>query len=141
MLVINFANRPARRPIATPGTLSQCAECDHPARQCLGHAQVGQCGCHRLDELLLPNLRIENGELLARHRQQFLTWRGPLLHSCLVLAHQVEQSAHLPRGLLRLPACLQRAQGSTGACVFSGAVDPVTVRRYMAVLEAINVLW
>ena len=57
---------PPRRPQATPGTLSQCAEWHHTARQCLWHAQVGQCGCHRLDELLLPNLRIENGQVLAR---------------------------------------------------------------------------
>ena len=52
-----------RRPLATP---AQCAEWHHPARLCLWHAQVGQCGCHRLDELLLPNLRIENGEVLSR---------------------------------------------------------------------------
>jgi len=65
-----------------------------------------QCGCHRLDEHLLTNLRIENGEVLARCPQHCCTPSGHVLHCCLVLAHQVEQSAHLPRGLLRLPACL-----------------------------------
>ena len=109
---------PPRRPLATSGTLLQCAEWRHPARQCLWHAQVGQCGCHRLDKLLLPNLRIENGEVLARSPQHVCTRKGRLLHCWPVLAQQVEQSAHLSRGLLRLPACLQRAQGSTGACGF-----------------------
>jgi len=73
--------------------------------------------------------------------QHFLTCRGPLVHACLVLAHQVEQSAHLLRSLCRLPACLQRARGSAGACIFPGAVQPVTDTRYMAVPEAITELW
>ena len=55
-----------RRPLATPGTLSHCAEWHQLARQCLWHAHFSQCGCHRLDKFLLPNLRIENGEFLAR---------------------------------------------------------------------------
>ena len=112
---------PPRRPLANPGTLSQCAEWHHPARQCLWHAQVGQCGCHRLDELLLPKLRIENEEVMARMLQNLGGNIGEFLHSCLVLTHQVEQSAYLPRSLLSLPACLQRAQSSTGACVFCRA--------------------
>jgi hypothetical protein len=44
------------------------------------------------------------------------------LHESSVLAHQVEQSAHLPLGLLKLPACLEgvdasaRARNLTRAC-------------------------
>ena len=100
---------PPCRPLVTPGTLSQCAEWHHPARQCLWHAQVGNCGCHRLDELTRSSLRIENGELPARQLQQYCTPSGLLLHPRFVRAHQVEQSTHLPHGLLRLPACLQGA--------------------------------
>jgi hypothetical protein len=65
----------------------------------------------------------------ARLPQHCGTTSGELLNSGLVLSHQVEQSAYLPRGLLRLAACLPGAQGSTGACS-AGAVEPVPVRRY-----------
>ena len=81
----------------------------------------GQFGCHGVDELLVPMLRIENLEVRSGIAQNILTEIEHGFHCYLVLVHQVEQSAHVPRGLLRLPACLQRAQGSTGACVFSRA--------------------
>jgi hypothetical protein len=38
------------------------------------------------------------------------------LHSSPVLAHKVEQSAHLPLGQLRVSACLEGANGSRRAC-------------------------
>jgi hypothetical protein len=50
--------------------------------------------------------------------QQAFTSGGQGLHGCLVLAHQVEQSAHLPRCILRPPTFLVRVEGSTRACVF-----------------------
>jgi hypothetical protein len=46
--------------------------------------------------------------------EQVFTAHQVFLHRSPVLAHQVEQSAHLPLGL-RFPACLQRAEGSTTA--------------------------
>jgi hypothetical protein len=46
---------------------------------------------------------------------------GVVLRCCLVLAQKVEQSAHLPRGLFRPPACLVRKEASTNACVSSRA--------------------
>jgi hypothetical protein len=33
-------------------------------------------------------------------------------HWCLVLAQEVEQSVHVPDGLFRPPACLDKAKGS-----------------------------
>ena len=62
--------------------------------------------------------RVENLEVLAGFAKQLSTLGGEVLHSCLVLAHEVEQSAHLLRGLLRLPACLNRAESSKSAGVF-----------------------
>ena len=62
--------------------------------------------------------RIENREVLPREQQQFCARAGQMAHFRLVLAHQPEQRAHLRRSRLRLPACLQRAEGSAGACVF-----------------------
>ena len=70
--------------------------------------KLGQRGCYQLDELLLPMLRVEDLEACTGS-QQFSTLRGDIFHGCLVPAQQVEQSAHLPHGLLRSPACLSRA--------------------------------
>ena len=80
--------------------------------------KLGQRGCHRLDELLLPVPRVENLEVHAGSAQKVSTLRGEAFHCCLVVAQKVEQSAHLLRGFLRSPACLVRAWGSTSACVF-----------------------
>jgi len=73
-----------------------------------------------LDEFLLPNLWIENLEELAGPLQQTFTLRQVVLHRSPV--HQVEQRAHLPRGLLRFPACLEGAEGSTRACGLNRAL-------------------
>ena len=102
------------RQLDTSGTLVQIAGFRHPAH-------FGQLNCHRLDELLPPNLRIENHEARARLRQHLFTPTGQVLHRSLVLAHHVEQSAHIPRGLFTIPACLKTAEGSTSVCVFSQA--------------------
>jgi hypothetical protein len=53
--------------------------------------------------------------------EQKFTGHQVVLNCCLVLAHQVEQSAHLPLGLLRLPAYLKGAEGSTRACALTRA--------------------
>ena len=69
-------------------------------------------GCHGRNELLPPMLWVEDLEVKACLIQQVSTLSGEVLHSCLVPAHEVEQSAHLLRSLLRPPACLTRAGGS-----------------------------
>ena len=74
--------------------------------------KLGQLGCHQLDERLLPMLRVEDLEVHAGDIQQLSKLIGLALHCCLVVAHEVEQSAHLPRGLLKPPACLNGAGGS-----------------------------
>ena len=83
--------------------------------------QVGPLGCYRLDELSLPKLWIENLETQSGVLQQTLTLRQVGLHFCPVLAHKVEQSAHLPLGLRRFPACLEGAEGLTRARVLPQA--------------------
>ena len=104
------------RALGTPRTLLSLAASGYQGRH------SGQFGCHGLDELLLPKLRIENLEVLAGLLQQTLTVQQVGLHESSVLAHQVEQSAHLPLGLLKLPACLEgvdasaRARNLTRAC-------------------------
>jgi hypothetical protein len=42
-----------------------------------------------------------------------LIMRQIVFHYSPVLAHKVEQSAHLPLGLRRFSACLEGAEGST----------------------------
>ena len=75
--------------------------------------------------------RVEDLEVLAGVKKQLLAADGHGLHCCLVVAHEVEQSAHLTRGLLRPPACLDGAGGSTiagkagGLKVRSDQVEPV----------------
>ena len=83
-----------------------------------GHlTKAGHLGCHRLDELLLPKLRIENMEL-AGITQQLLKFTE-VTHGGLVLAQKVEQGAHLPRALVMLPACLQQTQSlNECGCLF-----------------------
>jgi len=71
--------------------------------------KLGQLGCHQLDELLLPTLRAEDLEVPGSFTQHGLADTGHAFHCCLVVAHEVEQRAHLPFGLLRSPACLSRA--------------------------------
>ena len=77
--------------------------------------QFRQFGCHRVDELLVAMLWIENLEARTGLAQNNLTETEHGFHCCLVLAHEIEQSAHLTRGLLRLPACLVRAKHSRSA--------------------------
>jgi len=72
----------------------------------------GQFGCHGVDELLVPMLRIENLEVRIGIVKDNFTDTKHGVHCCLVFAQEVEQSAHVPRGLLRLPACLVRAEDS-----------------------------
>ena len=88
----------------------------------LSSAQVGLFGCHCLNELLLPALRIEDLEVHADILQHILTlsYRHSLgVHCCLVPAYAAEQSAHLSRGLLEPSACLEREreEGSRSAWV------------------------
>ena len=71
----------------------------------------GQFGCHGVDELLVPMLRVEDLEVTTGMLQKILTEKHSF-RCCLVVAQKVEQSAHVPRGLLRLPACLVTAQDS-----------------------------
>ena len=59
--------------------------------------------------------------------QQLFELIGLVLHCCLVVAHEVEQMAHLLRGLVRPPACLKRA-GALKECrrFHSDQVKPLT---------------
>ena len=66
-------------------------------------------------------LRVENLEVKTGNAQNILTATETEIPWCLVLAQKVEQSAHVPRGLLRLPACLVRAEDSRGVLVVSRA--------------------
>ena len=81
----------------------------------------GQFDCHGVDELLVPMLRVENLEVKTGNAQNILTATETEIPWCLVLAQEVEQSAHVPRGFLRLPACLVRAEDSRSVCVVSRA--------------------
>jgi hypothetical protein len=54
-------------------------------------------------------------------QQQPSTVRQVGLHCIPVFAQQVEQSAHLPLGLLGVPACLDGAEGSTKARILTRA--------------------
>ena len=81
--------------------------------------KLGQLGCHQLDELLSPKLRSEALEVRDDVAHHLFVSIGQGLHCCRVVAHEVEQSAHLPLGLLRSPACLRRAEGSESAGVFT----------------------
>ena len=76
----------------------------------------GQFGCHGVDEHLVPMLRIENLEVPTGILQNNLTETEHAFRCFLVVAQKVEQSAHVPRGLLRLPACLVRAEEIQGVC-------------------------
>ena len=82
--------------------------------------QVSLLDCHGLDELLLPMHRIEKLEMRSGNTQYIMA-HTPVFHWWLVVSQQVEQSAHVTRGLLRLPACLENLKGSRSACVFSRA--------------------
>jgi len=57
-------------------------------------------------------LRIEDLEVTTGLLQNVLTATEHGFHCCLGVAQKVEQSANVPRGLLRLPACLVRAEDS-----------------------------
>ena len=111
------SNRSHPRPLSLlgqlgiPGTLLQFGLSGH-------FTKLGHFGCHGLDELLLSELRIENLELQAGKTQQILNCTGVLLW-CLVLAQEVEQSAYVPGGLCRPPACLDKAKTSRSAADFS----------------------
>ena len=59
-------------------------------------AQLGNFACPRLDELLVPSLRIENLEARTGSTHHFETCSRHVLHCCPVLSKQVEQSTHLP---------------------------------------------
>jgi len=112
---LTASNHPAGRflgQLGIPGTLLQFGLPGHLTK-------VGHFGCHGLDQLLVPIPWIKNLELQAGKTQQILASMELVLHCCLVLAQKVEQSAHLPRGLLRLPACLVSAEGSKSVCVLS----------------------
>jgi len=91
----------------------------HSVRTLLPRPRSGHSGDsglsfrHRLDELPVPSLGMQDLEVEARERQHCCTSGGHRMHRRRRLAHQVEQSTHLPRGLLRPPACLRRADGST----------------------------
>jgi hypothetical protein len=50
-----------------------------------------------------------------------LTVHQVFWHRSPILAHQVEQSAHLPLGLPRFAACLEGAECSTKTCVLTWA--------------------
>jgi len=67
----------------------------------------GAFECHRLDELRLPNLWIENLERGTAVVKQYFTESLRVVHLRLVFAHAVEQSAHLPADILRLVAYLR----------------------------------
>ena len=96
---------------ATPRALMQLAAAGYRG------LLLGHFGCHRLDELL-PKPRIGNREVHAGCSHRGQTCKGHALP--IVLADKVEQSAHLPRGFWRPPACLSRA-GVARASVVAGA--------------------
>ena len=73
--------------------------------------QLGPCDFTGLDQLLIPMLRAENLEVRPGILQDTLQFTILKLF-CIDVAEKVEQSAHVPRGLLRLPACLARAEDS-----------------------------
>ena len=75
--------------------------------------KVGILDCHQRREFHLPTPRVEDVEVAEGCTQNFLAATGLVSHCCLVVAHEVEQSAHLPAGLTRSPTCLERMQGST----------------------------
>jgi len=83
--------------------------------------QTGQFDCHGLDELLLPTLRVEHLEVRAGFFEKLSALVEHAVPSQRVLAQKVEQRAHLPRGLVRPPACLARARGSIAAYVLNRA--------------------
>ena len=83
--------------------------------------KVGRLGCHQPDELLLPTLKIQNLEVRGGFKQHAAKKTGRVLHCRLVLAHEVEQSAHLPPGVVRPPACLKREGGLRSDVLFHRA--------------------
>ena len=72
----------------------------------------GQFGCNGVDELLVPMLRFENLEEPTGIAQNILTATEHDFACCLVVAQEVEQSAHVLRSLLRLPARLVSMEDS-----------------------------
>ena len=106
---------PLIRQLGTPGTLLPLIVFGNQG------LQFGQFGSYGIDELLLPNLSIENPEARTGSLQQMFTVHRVFLHISPVLAHQLEQSAHLPLSLPRPPACLEGAEASTRACAFTRA--------------------
>ena len=66
-------------------------------------------------------LRIENLEVRTGMLQKDLKEMGHGAHCCLILAQEVEQSAHVPRSLLRLPVCLVRGEDLKSVWVVSRA--------------------
>jgi hypothetical protein len=62
----------------------------------------------------IENLEVRNSSLqnISMETELGFQTKSMVFPCCLVLAQEVEQSAHVPRGLLRLPACLVRAEAS-----------------------------
>ena len=83
--------------------------------QVLKATALGECRCPGHEEIRVQ----KNLEVLRGFEKQVFAVTGLELHFRTVLAHKVEQRAHLLRGLLRPPACLSRAEGSRSASVLS----------------------
>jgi hypothetical protein len=95
--------------------------CRHPRELVFLYlARVDELGRHQLDELLLPTPRMENLKAQAGITEHILACSEHGWRCCLVLAHKVEQNAHVPRGPTRLSACLMSVEGSVVAgCLLS----------------------
>jgi len=95
----------------------------------LSHDQFGHFGCHGFDELFLPMLRVEDLEAKTGNTQHRMAMNA-FLPCWLVLAHKVQQSAHVPRGFVRLPTCLEKVDGFRSARVSSIERGASYSRRY-----------
>ena len=63
---------------------------------------------HQPHELIIPSVRIlvKDREVAEGIPQHIVSCKLLLLHACFVIAHQGDESAHVPSGLVWFPACL-----------------------------------